>query len=121
MGIADRVQDLAPLQAEFWLYAVRNPDAMVVIADKLGEQTDALEPLVARALARFDDMPVVAPRVLTTAVLALFQGLIHQRRVDPESVPNELFAQALRWLLAGVIADLPQAKRTSRPTKSPRV
>lgn len=107
LGIADRISDLAPLQAEFWLYAVRNPDAMGVIADKLGEQTDALEPLVARALTRFGDTPAVAPRELTTAVLALLQGLIRQRRVDPGSVPNDLFARALRWMLAGVFVDPP--------------
>ena len=44
---ADRDSELAPLQAEFWLYAVRNPEAMGVMAEKLEEQLVALERLVA--------------------------------------------------------------------------
>ena len=35
-------------------------------------------------------------------VLALFQGLIRQRRIDPTRVPEELFGQALAWQLAGM-------------------
>jgi hypothetical protein len=42
---------------------------------------------------------------VTTAVLALFQGLVHQRRVDPGRVPDDLFARALRWLFAGMGSD----------------
>jgi len=57
--VADRITELAPLQAEFWLYAVRNPDAMGVMASKLGEQVDALEPLVVKVL----DAPAVRPKL----------------------------------------------------------
>ena len=39
---------------------------------------------------------------MTSALLGLFQGLVRQRRVDPASVPDDLFAQAVGWLLAGV-------------------
>jgi hypothetical protein len=35
-------------------------------------------------------------------VLALFDGLVRQRRVDPAAVPDSLFPEALRWLLAGL-------------------
>lgn len=98
---ADRDSELAPLQAEFWLYAVRNPQAMGIIASKLGEQVDALEPLVTRAMGPGDDAGV-STRAVTSVALALFQGLVHQRRVDPASVPDDLFAQALRWLFTGL-------------------
>ncbi|MHB1510179.1 MAG: hypothetical protein ACYCST_11740 [Acidimicrobiales bacterium] len=77
LTLADRSADLAPLQAEFWLYAVRNPEAMGVMAAKLGEQVDALEPVVAKALGRVDDSPGATPRAVTTALLGLFQGLVH--------------------------------------------
>ncbi len=102
LRVADRITELAPLQAEFWLYAVRNPDAMGIMAAKLGEQVDALEPLVAKVLERSGGAAEPPSREVTTAVLALFQGLVHQRRVDPESVPDDLFARALRWLFAGM-------------------
>jgi AcrR family transcriptional regulator len=100
--VADRDREFAPLQAEFWLYAVRHPAAMGVIAAGLSDQVDALEPVVARALERFDADPDVAPREATMVMLALFQGLMRQRRLDPEAVPDDLFARALRWLFSGL-------------------
>jgi AcrR family transcriptional regulator len=100
--VADRDREFAPLQAEFWLYAVRHPAAMGVIAAGLSDQVDALEPVVARALDRFGNVRDAAPREVTMVMLALFQGLMRQRRLDPEAVPDDLFAQALRWLFAGL-------------------
>ena len=76
---ADRDRELAPLQAEFWLYAVRNPDAKTVIADSLSGQVEELEPVVARALRRFGAPPDTAPRDVTVILLALFQGLARRR------------------------------------------
>jgi len=103
--VADRDREFAPLQAEFWLYAVRHPAAMGVIAAGLSDQVDALEPVVARALDRFGAARDVAPRAVTMVMVALFHGLVRQRRVDPEAVPDDLFAQALSWLLAGLGAE----------------
>jgi AcrR family transcriptional regulator len=100
--IADRDREFAPLQAEFWLYAVRHPAAMGVIAAGVTDQVDALEPVVARALKRFGAAEGVAPREATMVMLALFQGLLRQRRLDPQAVPDDLFARALRWLFAGL-------------------
>ena len=37
-------------------------------------------------------------------VLALFQGLARRRRLDPAAVPDDLLAQALRWLFGGLRA-----------------
>ena len=101
---ADRERELAPLQAEFWLYAVRNPAAKKVIADSLSGQVDELEPVVARVLQRFGATPDAAPREVAVVVLALFQGLARRRRLDPAAVPEDLLARALRWLLRGLSA-----------------
>jgi AcrR family transcriptional regulator len=100
--VADRDREFAPLQAEFWLYAVRHPAAMEVIAAGLSDQVDALEPVVARALDHFGAVRDVAPRSVTMVMVALFHGLVRQRRLDPEAVPDDLFAQALSWLFAGL-------------------
>jgi AcrR family transcriptional regulator len=106
--VAERDREFAPLQAEFWLYAVRHPAAIGVIAAGVSDQVDALEPVVARALDRFSAAPDAAPREVTMVMLALFQGLMRQRRLDPHAVPDDLFARALRWLFAGLsIKDLP--------------
>ena len=102
---ADRDREFAPLQAEFWLYAVRNPAAKKVIADSLSGQVDELEPVVARALERFGGAPGAAPRDVTVIVLALFQGLVRRRRLDPAAVPDDLLARALHWLFGGLRAE----------------
>ena len=102
---ADRDRELAPLQAEFWLYAVRNPAAKKVIADSLSGQVEELEPAVARALQRFGAPPGATPREVTVIVLALFQGLARRRLLDPAAVPDDLLARTLRWLFAGLSAE----------------
>jgi AcrR family transcriptional regulator len=102
---ADRDRELAPLQAEFWLYAVRNPAAKKVIADSLSGQVAELEPVVARALHRFGAPPDAAPSEVTVILLALFQGLARRRRLDPGAVPDDLLARALRWLFGGLRAE----------------
>jgi AcrR family transcriptional regulator len=102
---ADRDRELAPLQAEFWLYAVRNPAAKQVIADSLSGQVDELEPVVARALRHFGAPRDAAPREVTVVLLALFQGLARRRRLDPAAVRDDLLARALRWLFGGLRAE----------------
>jgi AcrR family transcriptional regulator len=110
---ADRDRELAPLQAEFWLFAVRNPAARKVIADSLSDQAAELEPVVARALERFGADPGVGPREVTVILLALFQGLMRRRRLDPAQVPDDLLAQALRWLFAGLRAGTGEDRETT--------
>ncbi|WP_198165405.1 hypothetical protein [Nocardia fusca] len=39
---------------------------------------------------------------IATVVFALFQGLVKQRRIDPDAVPEELFETALTWLFTGL-------------------
>ncbi|QUQ62907.1 TetR/AcrR family transcriptional regulator [Kutzneria sp. CA-103260] len=100
IDVADKDTDFAPLQAEFWLYAVRNPQLMETLAERMREPRDMLTALVGRSVpgaAKADQ--------LSTIIMALFQGLVRQRRTDPDSVPEELFGQALEWLFTGAEAD----------------
>jgi AcrR family transcriptional regulator len=100
--VAGRSGETVALQAEFWLYAVRNPEAMDIVAAKTREQVEALEPLVATAMKRSGVASDVSARAVTRVALALFQGLVRQRRIDPAAVPDDLFPTALRWLFAGL-------------------
>jgi AcrR family transcriptional regulator len=113
--LADRQRELAPLQAEFWLYAVRHPEAMGVLGARQREQVDALEPLVARAMERLDAPPGASAREVTVVVLGLVQGLVRERRTDRGSVPDHLFAEALRWVFAGLRSAPTQAPLTVSP------
>lgn len=102
--IADNNPELALLQAEFWLYAVRHPEAMDALAASTREQLEALEDLVAPSMQRLGVPPEVTPTTVTTLVLGLFHGLVRHRRIDPDAVPDDLVAQGVRWLFTGVIA-----------------
>jgi AcrR family transcriptional regulator len=106
LEVTDRDRDLVPLQVEFWLYAVRRPEFQEQFAAQSRSYRDALaEVLTNRAKNRgqadnapYDDV--------ATAVLALFQGLMQLRRVDPTLVPEDLYGTALHWLFLGLNTSL---------------
>jgi AcrR family transcriptional regulator len=103
VNVADKDLDFVPLQAEFWLYAVRNREAMAQLALP-GPQHDAMRPMIEDALRRRGREQDVSADAVSTIVRALFQGLVRQRRINPDSVPEELFGQALHWLFTGIEA-----------------
>lgn len=106
--VADKDMDFAPLQAEFWLYAVRNREVMDTLAARLRQSGQALQTLVETGLERRGLREGVPADAVATVVRALFQGLVRQRRIDPASVPDELFGQAVQWLFAGIEASTPR-------------
>ncbi|MBX7435095.1 TetR/AcrR family transcriptional regulator [Mycobacterium sp. Y57] len=99
---ADQDIEAAALQTEFWLHAVRNPDTMAILAAGTGRTLTLLRDVVAGLLADKDVDSSVTPESFAVVVLALYQGLVRQRRTDPERVPEELFGQALSWQIAGM-------------------
>ncbi|MGV0804943.1 TetR/AcrR family transcriptional regulator [Mycolicibacterium setense] len=100
--IADNDIEFEAIQAEFWLHAVRNPDAMQILRGRSARTLAALREILADALARNNIDDTVSVEGFAVVVLALFQGLIRQRRIDPDRVPDDLFGQALAWQLAGM-------------------
>ena len=100
--VADKDMNLAPLQAEFWLYAIRHPPVMATFAENVRHRLSDLEDVIAVEVAREDgDYPEDLPARLAVVVSALFTGMVRQRRIDPESAPPELYGDALRWLFRG--------------------
>jgi len=87
-----------PLQGEFWLYAVRHPDVMAIFAAKLRDQHDRFEPAIEAEMQRDDTPPGISPDEMTTVALVLLPGLARFRRIDPNSVPDDLLARVLRRL-----------------------
>jgi AcrR family transcriptional regulator len=112
---ADKDGDFALLQAEFWLYAARNPQALEAISAQLGKPRAALEDLIAGALAERERPRAATPPAVAVVVAALFEGLVRRRRIDPDRVPEELFGHALRWLFAGIDATGRQAPARKSP------
>lgn len=99
---ADNDTDFALLQAEFWLYAARNPQALGAMAERMRQPRQSLETLIAGMLDRQRVPPEATAGAVATIVAALFDGLARQRRLDPAQVPDELFGLALRWLFTGI-------------------
>jgi AcrR family transcriptional regulator len=112
--VADRDSEFSPLAAEFWLYAVRNPGAMDLIAAKLGEQEQGLEPVIAAAMNRLGAVPGISPAEMTMIAVLLFDSLVRRRRIDPGAVPDDLFARVLRRLFAGPLAPGEASTRAER-------
>jgi AcrR family transcriptional regulator len=114
VNVADKDLDFIPLQAEFWLYAIRNREAMAKLALPR-PQHDGMRSMVEDALRRRGRDQDVSADAVSTIVRALFQGLVRQRRINPDSVPEELFGQALHWLFAGIEASGSPGKPTGQP------
>lgn len=101
---ADKDTDRVTLQAELWLYAVRHPEAMDAFAARVAARRQPLEELIAARMAADGDYPGGLPGRVAIIVAALFQGMVRQRRIDPASVPADLYGDALRWLFTGIRA-----------------
>lgn len=110
---AGRSTDTAALQAEFWLYAIRNPEARHAMAALTHDRIDALTPLITHLMQQHDISPAIAPQTVTRIVLALVQGLARQHHIDPD-LPPDLLTQALHWLFDGIPA------RNRQPPPHPR-
>ena len=101
--VADKDIELAPLQAEFWLYAVRHPEALGTFSAEVRARRVPLERLISSGLDQDGgDYPQDLARRVAIVVSALFQGMVRQRRIDPANVPAELYGDALRWLFTGL-------------------
>lgn len=104
IAVADKDADTTELHAELWLRAVRDPAVMARLAEQ-GRRFDGFLAAVVQArFARLDpDVPVPA-EALATVLNSLVEGMVQRRRADPGAVSDELFGQALLWLIAGVRA-----------------
>jgi len=107
IAAADKDIEVAALQTEFWLHAVRNPDAMQILAHGSDQTLALLREVLADVLRDNDVDPSVTAESFAVVVLALYQGLVRQRRTDPARVSEGLFGQALSWQIAG----MPKATR----------
>lgn len=85
------------LESEFTRYALARPE----LREKLAERWRTPRAAIARIVCQAWD-PAVDPQAVATVIMALFEGLLAQRRIDPESVPESLFGDALTWLAHGL-------------------
>lgn len=103
IAMADKEIDVAVLRTEFWLHAVRNPELMRIEAASSAKTLESVRGILTDMLDRHGvDVGAINIDDFATTTLALFGGLIRQRRIEPERVTEEMFGQALRWQIAGM-------------------
>lgn len=99
---ADTDIDLAALQAEFWLYAVRRPELLEHLATQFRDNRDSLATVLTER-ARNQGQPRNLPfDDIATVVLALFQGMVQLRRTNPDLAPTDLYSTAVSWMFTGL-------------------
>lgn len=103
IAIADKDIETAVLRTEFWLHAVRNPELMQIEASASDNTLEAVRGILSDLLDRNGvDVSAVPVDDFAITTVALFSGLIRQRRIDPARVSEAMFGQALRWQIAGM-------------------
>lgn len=93
---------LAMLAAEAWLYAVRSPEFGADLAEHQARVQDVVSDLVTAERQRRGAHWCLEDTEVAAVVSALYQGLVQQRRLRPDSVPDDLFGRTLRALLQGL-------------------
>ena len=103
------------LQHELWLRAARDPDVAAVLRTRSTEAIDYSARQLANWARTVGAAPVVTPPELAVLVRALVTGLAMQRRLEPESVTDDLAVRGL-----AVLVGLTQATATDQATTTDR-
>ncbi len=93
----------ALLEAESWAYAVRHRDLHDALAEHDRASRAAATGMIAAERSRHGGGGDLSDEEVATVLIALYRGLIRQRRLDPASVPDDLYGRALA-LLTGALA-----------------
>jgi len=101
MTYVQREPRMVLLLTEFWAYAVRRDDPGGMVAEQLGEIRAALARLIAMSAEELGLELTIPVEQLAVVVDALADGIARQKVVDPDAVPEDLFARALSLVLAG--------------------
>ena len=100
MQFLESSPDMFLLFVEYWAWAVRNPAHRERYAERFAAFRDTTERLIGE---RSTYRPRERERLALMAN-ALTYGIAFQRLVEPDAVPDDLFADALRRLFAGAAA-----------------
>jgi hypothetical protein len=94
-------RDAILLLIDFWSQAVRDASA----AERFAERHARLRAVIARLLEAAagggGTDPAVPPEHLATTLIALANGFAIELLADPDSVPDDLFGQAVGALIRG--------------------
>ncbi len=98
-AVADGPGSWSLLEQELWLRAARDNEVATVVRTRNAEARQYTARRLAGWSSAVDAHPVAGPDDLAVLVKALLTGLAMQRRLDPESVDDDLAVRGLAALL----------------------
>jgi AcrR family transcriptional regulator len=109
-----RQRDLVLLDEEYWAQAVRDP----ALRARYKEHRERLREAIARALeARLEHLgtpiPGLAHEHMATLLMGLTAGLLRERMIDPQAVPDEMIGRAVVLIYRGALASVQSGGDTS--------
>lgn len=111
------------LAVEFWLHAMRDERAQVLMAEQYERARTVTAGLIASIYEKAGQQPPFGTRDLAIVIEALSVGLAFQAALDPEHVRMSLQAEVLARLLRLPTPDVTPAAATgptaSRPSEAP--
>jgi hypothetical protein len=87
------------LYIEFWLFAMRDPDAHRLLTAARRRLRQTIAELAEETEQRFGRDTGISGARWATIVLCLSNGLALERLIDPEAVPDDLLATVLDRLI----------------------
>jgi AcrR family transcriptional regulator len=112
----DSDQQWVVLAVEFWLHAMRDERARLLMAEQYERARTISAELIASVYEKAGQQPPLAPRDMAIVIEALSVGLAFQAALDPAHVRMSLQAEVLAKLVRLPTPDLPAA--TVEPTAS---
>jgi AcrR family transcriptional regulator len=95
--------DWYPLFIEFWAYALRDPELRARVAERFAAFPRANAQLLMEGIRETGGhLPYDVARSAGILLTALSDGLALMKVMDPDAVPDELFGDALAFLLSRI-------------------
>jgi AcrR family transcriptional regulator len=98
-SFVEESEDWPLLFYEFWSYGVRNASLRSEFEARRRTAREAISRPLAEAASQLGHRPRYPPEQLAAALSGVINGLAFERAVDPESIPDEMFAFVIRTLL----------------------
>jgi AcrR family transcriptional regulator len=113
-SVVDEPGSWSLLEQELWLRAARDDEVASVVRSRNAEARQYTARRLAGWSSAVDAHPVARPEELAVLVKALPTGLAMQRRIDPESVDDDLAVRGLAALLGMPVPEGRETKHTPR-------
>lgn len=111
-ALMEHDRELILLLHEYWSAAVRDERLRTTYLERQESLRDALGHALAERHSRTGVPLVMRPEALATAFIALAEGLSREALLDPDAVPEGLFAEVLALVYDGMAYRSHQGRRS---------